>query len=1375
MNSFDINLQKRLLKTLNEKNIEFEILFHGVQFNSKKKNNNNLQTFLNLIKRCKAFDYQLVENGIETLDIFINSNNNPLRVTIDKNEIIKFCKLNKLSEQNINNILLKKKIKQNGFESLLNDEYNFTVNIKQEIDFSKINIETNINSKDYKNQFFNEYFPMLSKRFRLKKRYSFVTNDQLFRIDLTIVRQATGKNIVESNLFTKPKIYEIELEYIGPRFTKNKSDTEKKDIVITVIKQLKINIGYISQVIQDSFYIISKTERNIVYNTYNSLLQTIYKKRKRNKIGILTNFIKYVQNTTLDKLFNQDTIQHYFKNKKIPYYLKELYDNLININNKNKLSKQVILTKLNSILQYIEQYNIQPSNRTLSIGFKPSTLIMNNLHHEENISILDNYTVTDKAEGEGKILYIFGHNHINELESNPNKQQIMDCLGKIYMIDHKSIIFTGMITNNTAYTNCIFNGEFMKFNKTNQYINRYLAYDLYYCNKRDYHEMPLLTKDGVCRIKKLNNIINKLNKNEQKIHFSIALKQFYMGSNIFTLSNKIIENVTIDYKLDGLIYTPAYSPVGYDKIDNNNSIDNLIINNYDLQYGKTWFSNLKWKDSKDNSIDFKIKFVQNDNGKDIIVRDDNNKRYKIIHLYCGKFNKKTRKYEEVLFIPTSPYDENAYKVNVFIDDTDTVLGVWDNFPIEHNQVIEFTYELSTKKWIPLRTRFDKIGTFGNDYFTSNAIWKNMHMPITINMITTGKNIMEREYYYFKNDEFAIRTKSNIIALRNYHNKIKDVKLTEVVSMIRKDNSNKEIRLLEIACGKAQDIHKWKKNNIEYIIGIDKIRDNIENPYNGANARFLELTNKWTNNIHFLVGDCSRNIKNLDAFSLEFYRELASTQITSTYNLISIQFAIHYFFNNIESIQNIIRNIDENLENNGYFIGCCFDGSKIIKLLKDIPYKGTMKTKLWEIYKLFNPTDTTNEDDDLLYVPYKINVYIDSIGQNNIEYLVNFSYFIKLLEDKNIILISLDSFEELGKQSILKSFYDKMNQDEQTLSNLNSYFIFQKQHMHNEEESDDILDDIDESEVITEQTDTTNILKQKIRSCMNLCYNIFEKYKLYLVGARVSTKNKSISTSSTTKTTKSKKMYVWDDFKQYLDSIDNIQKCIEDIKQYKNNQKQYDLLEYDFNLIDQYELYLDQIKNIMKNKNTFITKDIRKQNKELIKYQNTELLSKLLIECFEDFTQNNYNYENITQSKFYIASTILTNINVLFTKAIKIQLKSKQIDLTNIITSYQQFIKLNSMHKLIQRITNPTNSPDENYIIVMKQLETIFSNYTTQLSKMSLIETDAYKHRLFIQQLINYITKINNKIIPLQDDTLVNQNLIHYYQKLFTEINNNKFN
>ena len=1349
MNSFDQELQKKLLTTLTQKNIEFEVVFQG---NAFPKKTNTLEDFLNVIKRLQTLDYNFINKGTETLDIFI-LNNNPIRVTLDKEQIIPFCKLNKLNESSITEILLKQNIKNET--RLVNNQYNFVVNMKQEIPFDNIDFKKNINSEDYKNQFFNEHFSFIEKRFRHKKRYSFITKDGNFQIDLTIVRQSQGTSIYESNLFNKSKNYEIEIEYIGKKFTTSQSDNDRQSLIGKLMKLLKINITYILQVIQNSFYIISNSEKETVSTVFQSLLRSIYTKRKKTKINKLTEFLKWTRKQKNINFFEETTISKYFKSHKSPFYIQELYNNLKQINTRKKLSIEIICNKIESLIQYISNYSI--TKKKHSIGFKPNTLIMNNLHKEEEINILKNYTVTDKAEGEGKLLYILGSNHLS-LENINNKQEIMNLVGKIYMIDKHSITYTGIkIDMNMKISNCIMNGEFMKLNKSKQYINRYLAYDLYYCNTVDYHEMPLLLIKGInCRIKKLNTIIKKIKSNK---YFSITLKKFYIGNDIFKLSKKVLYDPNINYKLDGLIYTPAFSPVGYDEQNLYNSIDSIKINNYDLTFDRTWNSNLKWKDSSDNSIDFKIKYVQ-ENNKDLILTNDQNQRYKTLHLYCGKFNEINKKYEEVLFIPTSPYDDTSYVVNVLINDNNIVMGEWDKFPIETNQVIEFSYDVDNRQWIPLRTRFDKTGTFGNDYFTANSIWKNMHMPITTDMITTGNNLLEWENVYFKTTNQINRNKSDILNLRNYHNKIKETQLKKIVSQLRSDN-NTDIKLLELACGKGQDIHKWKQNKIEHIVGIDKMRDNIENPYNGAQTRYLNMNTKWTNDVTFLVGDCSKNIKNLDAFSNEHYKTMASKKLIGTFNLLSIQFAIHYFFENGEKIKMIIENIDEYLETNGYLIGCCFDGERIKQLLESIPINGNIKTKIWEIQKLFS-VETNDEE----YSPKKINVYIDSIGQNNMEYLVMFADLIELLKEKGIILQSLKTFEELGNEPQLKSYYNKMSHDEKTYSNLNNYFVFQKQTIQysSDSEEESINETVSNESIETVQSSTSSTYEKliiKIRDCMNLCYDIFEEYKLYLVGARIQDNNK-------------KRMRVWNDFKPYLESLENVRNCIKDIKQYQDKKQEYKLLDYDYQLIKQYEIFLEQIELIQtKKQDSKIHINVRKENRYMLKTQEIQLLTNLLIECYEDFKNNEYNYKTIQQSKYYIASKIkyIHDFNKLFSKPIKEQLKLKNINLKEVVSTYNTFKKITIQYKLNSNISLSIKH-DKTYLQAIKYIDSVFVKYKEQRTQnIPIKKTNAYMEIDLLKKIIQFLTNVEKGNITLDNENLINQSKIKSYQDLFMELVN----
>ena len=53
-----------------------------------------------------------------------------------------------------------------------------------------------------------------------------------------------------------------------------------------------------------------------------------------------------------------------------------------------------------------------------------------------------------------------------------------------------------------------------------------------------------------------------------------------------------------------------------------------------------------------------------------------------------------------------------------------------------------------------------------------------------------------------------------------------------------------------------------------------------------------------------------------------------------FDVVSSQFAIHYFFENKTSLGNFLQNVSDNLKTGGYFIGTCFDGKRVFDSLSD---------------------------------------------------------------------------------------------------------------------------------------------------------------------------------------------------------------------------------------------------------------------------------------------------------------------------------------------------------------------------------------------------------------------------------------------------------
>jgi hypothetical protein len=185
-----------------------------------------------------------------------------------------------------------------------------------------------------------------------------------------------------------------------------------------------------------------------------------------------------------------------------------------------------------------------------------------------------------------------------------------------------------------------------------------------------------------------------------------------------------------------------------------------------------------------------------------------------------------------------------------------------------------------------------------------------------------------------------------------------------------------------------------------------------------------------------------------------------------FDVCSIQFALHYMFESKTKLHKFLTNVSNYTKTGKYFIGTCYDGKKIYEMLQEKTLNETVElyeknTKIWHIKKKYQDDSKIFLEDNDKSIGYKISVYQESINQEFDEYLVNFEYFVKLMEDYGFVLATgmqtseNISFDSLGSFSSLfdimlkskKESYgvaSKMSENEKTVSFLNNYFIFQKQ-------------------------------------------------------------------------------------------------------------------------------------------------------------------------------------------------------------------------------------------------------------------------------------------------------------------------------------------
>ncbi len=101
------------------------------------------------------------------------------------------------------------------------------------------------------------------------------------------------------------------------------------------------------------------------------------------------------------------------------------------------------------------------------IGPSAYTLQCNNLSEDSFINILQNYTVTDKADGIRKLLYI----HSSK---------------KIYLINtNMKVEFTGCVVKTDKFINTVLDGEHILHNKEGNFINLFAVFDIYFLDGKN--------------------------------------------------------------------------------------------------------------------------------------------------------------------------------------------------------------------------------------------------------------------------------------------------------------------------------------------------------------------------------------------------------------------------------------------------------------------------------------------------------------------------------------------------------------------------------------------------------------------------------------------------------------------------------------------------------------------------------------------------------------------------------------------------------------------------------------------------------------------------------------------------------------------------
>ena len=1044
---------------------EFEI-----RFGTKKIKNINKVDFYNVIKSLLNYDFKLFNENY-FLKIMNASNLSNIRTQINGlPNIQSYCKLNNLAgilDENNIKFVEKEYFKTSDAQlfPLDFDDYNFRVCYQTEQNYSR-----NHSAIEELHSKWNS----IKKIFRYIKRYEYRHPDLPFLIHCSIVKTSKshyGKfieqfNIKDSEVFNSLENFEIEIELNNEFIIANKSFSNAEFIYTNLRKVIK----YILIGLQETNYPITLNEIDFA-------------------------------------------MQQYLKLAKGPDY------------------KPMMIPSIKDF--------IGPSSTTLQmVNILPETEINDTNNSIPNIR--NNYTVTDKADGTRKLLYI-----------SPQ--------GKLYFLaTTMNIQFTGCYIEKKELFNTIIDGEHILHNKKGEYINVFACFDIYYFNGQNVTGLPFINlnvedkgeeeklekskkedkedkgeEEKMEKSKKeenfnyrliiLNSVIKTLDlksiTSSKEMHIKIIVKKFY-GAHIFNGCSRILTNIKeglYEYNTDGLIFTPS-----------NTGVCSLKTGIAAPNYKITWNESFKWKPPAYNTIDFLIKFKKNElggnyigtlnnEGEDLTSYNQVKNYYTLIlnvgfdekkHGYINPYNdiinnniKRTTKesytnsYKPCRFYPTNPNDVNAGLCNIIgkLDESNNLkIYTLEGEEIEDNTIVEFAYNINKPdfwRWEPLRLRYDKtselrsgVKNFGNAYHTANSNWQSIYNPISETILMTGNGVTintDDDVYYNK-----ISKTSETQALRDFHNLyIKNMLITKV--------SKSGFSLIDYAVGKGGDLPKWISANLNFVFGLDLSKDNIENRLDGVCARYLNYAQRYAviPKALFLHGNSSHNIKEGSAFYDDKSKQIIKALfgegaknevllgkgvynnygiVKNGFNISSIQFALHYMFESETILNEFIKNIKECTALEGYFIGTCYDGSKIFNMLNSLNTNESIsifknEKKIWELTKKY---DAKEFNDDESSLGYAINVYQETINKTFKEYLVNYKYLVRIMENNGFVLLNETEYKQLnlpGSMGNFEQLYNFMNTEitsnnyllkklgtsaqlsteEKQISFLNNYFIFKK--------------------------------------------------------------------------------------------------------------------------------------------------------------------------------------------------------------------------------------------------------------------------------------------------------------------------------------------
>jgi len=322
---------------------------------------------------------------------------------------------------------------------------------------------------------------------------------------------------------------------------------------------------------------------------------------------------------------------------------------------------------------------------------------------------------------------------------------------------------------------------------------------------------------------------------------------------------------------------------------------------------------------------------------------------------------------------------------IFVDSklhSDTRKGIVNTETFKHfdGHVVECGFKKG--KFYPIKRRDDKM--LANNISVVNDAWESTANPLSLQAINDGR----------------------YTCIRKYHNSIK----RDIIMKFMKD---KEV--LDIGSGAGGDIQKYIDARAKRVVGVDIVPVQYKHPHH--------MTFIQTNSPQYDIQDI-----------------LEAKGISYKFDVVNVQFAAHYFFESIDTLNQFCTNVFTSLRKGGLFVMTVIDGRHLhdIFMNQDVnpgnSFAVAEKTKhVFSVKRLYESFMLTGSSISVMLHGTKY------FNKPSMEYAVNISEFIQHMKKFKMSLVSNDSFRAYS------SFpeHDMLNPGEQAFSYLNKVVVFRR--------------------------------------------------------------------------------------------------------------------------------------------------------------------------------------------------------------------------------------------------------------------------------------------------------------------------------------------